>query len=165
MEFIKIGSIVNTFGIKGELKIKSFTDFPELRFKAGRTIYIYYQDEYVAVVIKRMRIHKETILLSFVDLEDINLVEKYKKCDLYIDMQHIHTLNQGEYYFFQLRGCDVYYNNAPIGTVKSVEEGYQTILRISVNGKEMLIPYVDRFVKDIDVKHKRIDVDIIEGML
>jgi 16S rRNA processing protein RimM len=165
MEYIKIGSIINTFGIRGELKIKSYTDFPEMRFKVGQTIYIYYQDKYVPVVVKRMREHKGFILLTFEDLENINLVEKYKNCDLYIDLQHVHTLNQGEYYFFQLKGCDVYYNNSMIGKVQAVEEGYQTILRIKVKDKEMLVPYVDRFVKGIDVEHKRIDVDIIEGML
>ncbi len=165
MEFIKIGTIINTFGIKGELKIKSLTDFPEIRFKEKQLIYVYYKKDYLPFTIKRSRQHKGFILLTLLDNEDINLVEKYKNCDIFVDQEHIHSLNEGEYYYFQLRGCEVYYNNQSIGKVTSVEEGYQTVLRIKMPEKELLLPYVKRFIKDIDVQEKRIDIDVIEGML
>lgn len=165
MEYIKIGLIINTFGIKGELKIKSLTDFPEIRFKEKQIIYIYYHNEYLPFTIKRVREHKGFILLTLANHEDINLVEKYKNCEIFTDKDHIHSLNKGEYYYFQLRDCKVYYNNKPIGKVSSVEEGYQTILRIDSDNKEFLIPYVDRFIKEINIDEKRIDIDIIEGML
>ena len=96
---------------------------------------------------------------------DINLVEKYKNCDIFISKDDIPLLSKGQYYFFQLKGCQVYHDNQFIGLVKSVESGYQTILRIQNKDKEVLIPYVDSFIKSVDIDSNRIDVDVIEGML
>jgi 16S rRNA processing protein RimM len=52
-----------------------------------------------------------------------------------------------------------------IGNVTDVEDGYQTILRISTDEKEFLVPYVPAFIKNVDIAHKRIDINVIEGML
>ncbi len=165
MDYIKVGTIVNTFGLRGELKIQSLSDFTELRFKVGQELLIEYENDYDIVIVKTMRFHKGFVLCSFNELQDINLVEKYKGCDIYISREFIQNLPVGEYYFFELKGCDVYENNAKIGQVKDVEEGYQTILRIDTDGREVLVPYVDAFIKNVDVKARRIDVSLIEGFL
>ncbi|MBR0137576.1 MAG: 16S rRNA processing protein RimM [Erysipelotrichaceae bacterium] len=163
MEYIRIGTIVNTFGIKGELKIKSLTDFPDERFAKGLTVYLDYQGKYLPVVSAGYRLYKEFVLFRIKDNEDINLVEKYKGCDVYFDRAQIKDLDDG-YYFFQLKDCDVYCDGKPYGKVISVEEGYQTILRIKTDHGEVLMPYVDAFVLNVDAVNKRIDVRIIDGM-
>ncbi len=163
MEYIRIGTIVNTFGIKGELKVKSLTDFPDQRFAKGLTVYLDYQGSYLPVVSAGYRPYKEFVLFRIQDNEDINLVEKYKGCDVYFDRAQIRDLEDG-YYFFQLKDCDVYADDTYYGKVISGEEGYQTILRISTDHGEVLMPYVDAFVLNVDVNRKRIDVRIIEGM-
>ena len=165
MEYIKIGKVVNTFGLKGELKIESYTDFPEERFAKGQILHIDSEKGLQPVTVLRKREHKGFLLVTFKDMEDINLVEQFKGYLVYIAKDRIHELPAGQYYFFQLKGCSVYDQNHFIGTVENVESGYQTILRIQTDEKEILVPYVDAFVKNIDVTAKRIDVNLIEGFL
>ena len=165
MDYVKVGNIVNTFGLKGELKVESLSDFTEMRFRPGQELLIEYKKDFDIVIVKTMRYHKGFVLVSFKGLEDINLVEKYKGCDIYISRDHIQALPLGEYYFFELKGCDVYENNAKIGEVSDVEEGYQTILRIATSEKEVLVPYVPAFIKKVDIASRRIDVSLIEGFL
>ncbi len=165
MEKINIGHIVNTFGLKGELKVESYTDFPKKRFEKGQKLLIEQNGKFIEVICKNMRIHKDYLLVQFEGLEDINLVEKYKDCDIYISKEYIHQLNSGEYYFFELKGCSVYQNEEKIGEVIGVEEGYQTVIRIKIGQKETLVPFVPAFIKKVNVEEKRIDVELIEGFI
>lgn len=156
---------MNTFGLRGELKVKVLTEFPEIRFAADQQLYIEYDQAYWPVTVKSTRWHKEHLLVLFRDLEDINLVEKYKGCDIYISKDDVHVLPAGQYYYFELTGCDVYENNKCIGKVSSVEDGYQTLLRVQMADKEVLIPYVPAFIEKVDVSAGRIDINSIEGLL
>ena len=165
MEYVKVGHIVNTFGIRGELKVESLSDFTELRFRVDQELFIKKGSNYDSVIVKSVREHKGFLLVLFRGLENINLVEKYKDCDIYIHRRYVQALPVGEYYFFELAGCDVYHDNMKIGNVTEVEDGYQTVLRITTDDKEFLLPYVPAFIKNVDVPNKRIDIDVIEGML
>ena len=165
MKYIKVGNIVNTFGLKGELKVEPLTDFIEERFKKDQVLYILYERKYEPFTVFNARMHKGMVLVSFVDNLDINKVEKYKGCELFISRDDVHVLPVGQYYYFELEGCDVYQNNMKIGTVSAVDEGYQAVLRIAVDDKEVLVPYVPAFVKNVDIDAKRIDVSLIKGML
>lgn len=163
MRYIKVGEIVNTFGLKGELKVLSLTDFVSERFKKEATLYILKNKEYIKVTVFNYRVHKGFVLVSFKDLLDINLVEQYKGCVIYVSSDDIKPLENGKYYFFQLTNLDVYCDNKFIGIVSSVESGYQTILRIKTQDREILVPYVDAFIKNVDLDNNRIDVNLIEG--
>ncbi len=168
MKYIKIGKIVNTFGIKGELKIKSFTDFDEERFSKGNKVYILADGEYLPFNISSFRYHKQNILISFENMTDINLVEKYKNLDIYVDADSIHHLAEGEYYFFELKNLDVYnMDNQLIGKVLQVEEGLaHNNLRIELNdGKKCLVPFVKAFIHKVDLEQKKIWIKTIEGLL
>lgn len=166
MEYLKVGSIVNTFGIKGELKVDSLTDFPEVRYKADSVLYILFNGKYEKVTVKSYRVHKGFVLLLLKNLENINFVEKYKGSDVFVSKEDLHHLKEGQFYFFQLVDCEVVYNENVIGKVEDVDSGYQAILRIKTNdGKQLLIPYVDRFIKSVDIEEKKIFVDLIEGFL
>lgn len=165
MEYLQVGKIINTFGIKGELKIDSMTDFPKERFRKDNELYIFFENRYQKVVSGGFREYKGFILFKIRDCNDINLVEKYKGSDIFVDRSSIHKLDEGQFYFFQLKQCDVYADDRYIGKVSDVEEGYQTIIRIKTEEKEILIPYVKAFIKNVDMDSKRIDINLIEGLL
>ena len=81
MEKLKIGKIVGTHALKGELKIRSFSDFNDQRFVVGHKLYL---NEIVdPFIIKTVRVHKGNYLISFEGLQDINLVEKYVGYNVY----------------------------------------------------------------------------------
>lgn len=166
MEFVVIGKIVNTFGIKGELKIASYTDFEKDRFKKDSTVYI--GEDYLPFTVKSYRIHKGFLLLTLKDNEDINLVEKYKNKLIYKNKEDIPPLKKGEYYFSELRDLDVYVDNEKIGKVLRVEEAIQANnLRIlkDEDKKEYLVPFLDVFIEKVDLDNKAIHIKKMEGLL
>ena len=168
MEYLKIGKIINTFGIKGELKIKSYTDFDDERFAVGNEVFVATGGEYLKFKIRTYRVHKNNVLLSFEDMLDINKVEQYKNCDIYCDKTAIHELEEDEYYFFELEGMEVFSDEGEyIGKVIKVEEGVvQNLLRIRrENNETVLIPYVEAFIEEVDPEKNRITVHLIEGLL
>ncbi len=165
MEYILIGKVVNTFGIKGELKVYPYTDFIEERFKKGSKVYL--GEDYLPFVVKSYREHKGMLLVLFEANEDINLVEKYKDYEIYKAKEDIEMLQDG-YYFRDLKDLDVYVENEAIGKVLQVEEGITANnLRILKNSdqKEYLVPFLPVFVENVDLDQKRIDIVKMEGLL
>ena len=166
MEYTRIGKIVNTFGIKGELKVDVYTDFASERFKKDSLIYI--GEDYKEFIVKSYKMHKGFMLLLLKDNEDINLVEKYKNQFIYKSKDDIKPLKKGEYYFSDLKDLDVYVDNVCIGKVISVESGIRNNnLRVLKNDdkKEYLVPFIPVFISNVDLDNKRIDVIKMEGLL
>lgn len=165
MEYVIIGKIINTFGIKGELKVYTTTDFISERFKSGSTVYI--GEEYIPMIIKSYHAHKGFLLVLFETYEDINLVEKYKNMLIYKAKKDIKPLKEGEYYFSDLRDLDVYINDKCVGKVLRVEEGIRNNnLRVKKpDGKEVLVAYLKPFIEKVDLENKAIYLKDIEGLL
>lgn len=165
MEYILIGKIINTFGIKGELKVISYTDFVAERFSKGSKVYL--GEEHLPFVVKSCREHKGHLLLLFEAYEDINLVEKYKEYEIYKAIEDIEPLKDG-YFFRDLKDLDVYVEEEHIGKVLKVEEGISANnLRILKNSdhKEYLVPFLPVFVENVDLEHKKIQIVKMEGLL
>lgn len=164
MEYVKIGKIINTFGIKGELKVESYTDFASDRFSKDSLVYV--GDEKMPFVMNSFRMHRTFILISFKDKEDINLVEQYKNMFIYKDKNDILPLAKGEYYYSDLIGLDAYDNEKYIGKILNVEEGIGcNYLRIEANNTTKLIPFIKNFIDNVDLEKKRVYIKIIEGLL
>ena len=161
---LSIGKIVNTHGIRGELKVIPNTDFLEERFSKGNEVFVHYGKETICFEIDSFRIHKGCVLVTFKDHHNINDVEKYKGLELLIEVD---GSEDDDFYYYELKGCQVYYHDELLGEVSEIlETQAHEILRISCeNKKDILIPYVDRFILNVDIDEKRIDVDVIEGML
>lgn len=158
MKQIKIGKVVNTFGILGELKVLSDSDFLEERFAVGNKIFLEAQE----VTISSFRIHNDVVLIRINDLNDINHVEKYKNKDIFFDVENIKPLEKG-YYLFQLEDLDVYQDGELIGKLIQVTKPAQTLLKIKLADREILLPYVDAFVKEVDLENNKIHINLIEG--
>lgn len=165
MKQIKIGVLVNTHGLKGEVKVKPMTDFVDIRFQKGNTINIQYNDTIIPVTIKHVREQKDMLLITFEGYDDINQVEAMKGSVLSIDETNLHELEEDEAYYFELQDCEVYDTNQNyIGTVcEVIETGANAVLRVS-GEKEFLIPYVKAFVTEFHAKEKRIVVKMVEGL-
>lgn len=164
MEFVCIGKIVNTHGIKGELKIESYSDFNNLRYKPNSFVYV--SEDKIKYEINSYSDYKRFILVSFKDNLDINLVKKLKNEYVYKAKEDIKPLKKGDYYFSELKDMDLFIDDKFIGKVIKVEEGLKhNNLRVLVDNKEYLIPYVkDVFVKNVDLERKRIDYLKMDGL-
>lgn len=169
MDFIEIGKIVNTHGLKGELKIESWSSFDDIRYEKGNIVYLNIHDEYVPFTVATYREHKGYALVSFEGLQNINLVEKFKTHIVYIDKDSRGDLEEDEYYSDDLVGLSVIdEQEIKIGEVISVEftNGAQDNLRVrTINKKEFLVPYVDAFILDVNLDEGYIQIHMMDGLL
>ncbi len=165
MEKIRVGNIVNTFGIRGELKIRSLTDFPEQRYAPKSRLIIEKDGRDVEVTVKKSRFHKNHWLLLFEDMEDINLVEQFKDCDLFVARKERHDLTDG-YYTSDLLGMKVISEEKVLGVVSDVDSyPMHNVLRVKREEGEFLVPFVDAFIKKVDLEKKEITIKVIEGLI
>jgi len=165
MDYVLIGKIINTHGIKGDLKINSFSDFDNLRYTKGEKVYV--GEDYQEYEVLSFKKHNDFILVCFKGYEDINLVEKLKNKLVYKAKSDIKPLKKGEYYFSDLRNLDVYVDDVKIGKVLRVEEGTRNnnLRVLSNDGIEHLIPYLPVFIKNVDLDNQRIDVVNMVGLI
>lgn len=161
-KMIFVGKIIGTFGIKGELKVYSESDFLAYRFRKDATIFLVSKKEQIKVNVLSMRKHKNNVLLSIHNLNDINLVEKYIGYDIYVDALDVPPLKDDEYQLDNLIDLDVYdeedYYLGKVVDFIEVPQGY--IMDVRNEGKKTLIPFVDEFI--IDILEDKIIVKVIE---
>ncbi len=167
MEYIKIGKILNTRGIKGELKIRPLTDFQTDRYQVGKTIYIFFNNEYLKFEVKRYKSHNKMDLLILKDNEDINLIEKYKGSEIFVSADSETTLYEDEYHLSEIIGLEVYQNDILIGHISDVKSypQYDYLEIKTLKEVKKLIPFLDKFVTSVDLETERIDLVDMEGLL
>lgn len=163
-EYLYLGKIVNTHGIKGELRLLSNFKFKEKAFLSGRRIYI--GDEHIEEVINSYRHHKIFDMITLKGYTNINEVLKYLNKSVYIKRNDL-NLSSGEYLDKDLINLNVLFASKTIGRVLALkDEGSgNKVLEILVNDKKALIPFHENFVKKIDFENNTIELELIEGMI
>lgn len=161
-ELVLVGKIIGVFGIKGELKVYSESDFIETRFKKGARLILKNKKTSKEVIVSSMRIHKKTILITIDNLFDINKVEEYVGYEIYANKEDDLELGEDEYYLDDLVGLDVYDEfDEYVGVLNDfieVPQGY--IMEIKNKGKKVLIPFVDEHI--VDIEEDKIIVKVLE---
>ncbi|MDB6185363.1 ribosome maturation factor RimM [Gemella haemolysans] len=166
---LKVGKIVNTHSLRGEVKVISSTDFEEQRFEKGTELLITRGNQVVKeVTVESYRTHKNNLLVKFVGIDSIEEAEKLKNLQIKIDSDNIGELEENEFYFHEIIGCEVFDENGKsLGEISEIlTPGANDVWVIkSQNGKEILIPYIEDVVKKIDVENKKIDIEVMEGLI
>ncbi|OZT11646.1 ribosome maturation factor RimM [Priestia aryabhattai] len=168
--WFKVGKIVNTHGIKGEVRIISTTDFAEERYEVGNKLYLFQekQVEPVEVVVATHRKHKNFDLVSFEGYPNVNDVEKFKNSMIKVSEDQLSELEDGEFYFHEIIGCIVKTDEGQeLGKIKEIlTPGANDVWVIKgKGGKEILIPYIDEVVQEINIEKKEIMITVMEGLL
>ncbi|RYG73892.1 ribosome maturation factor RimM [Lentibacillus lipolyticus] len=163
-----VGKIVNTHGIKGEVKVQRITDFDD-RFAIGtRLILEKEHGQTEELEIDGYRIHKGFDLIHFKGYETINDVEPLKGFYLKITENQLTELNDGEFYYHEIIGCSVYLTNGDkLGIIKEIlAPGANDVWVVRrEEGKDVLIPYIEDVVKEVDVSSKKVVIEPMEGLL
>ena len=163
MNYLKIGKIITTHGIKGELKVISDFSLQDKVLTLGYIVYIGQDKE--RLVIKSVRKQPKNYLITFKDLDNINLVLKYKNQDIYIKRE---SLDIQDYLIEDLIGFKVREDNIYYGEVKDIYQNKTKVNNILLNinyKKDYYLPYNKEFIKNIDVKNKIIEVKRIGELL
>ena len=150
MGLIKVGKIVNTHGLKGELKVLSTFELKNVVFKKNSSVIIN-KKEYV---IDSSRDNIKHILVKLKDLNDINQVEHLKGFDIYIKRDNL-KLKENEYILDDLIGLEIILNDEYAGKVMNYQDGINPLLIID-NDKKYYIPIKGDFIKSVDLKNKKI---------
>jgi len=169
-KWFNVGTIVNTHGIKGELRVISRTDFADERYKKGNSLFLFMSDKDVPIelIVQSHRVHKNFDLLTFEGYDDVNQVEKFKGGKLKVSEHQLGSLAKDEYYFHEIIGCLVVTDQGKeIGVVKEIlTPGANDVWVVKGSGgKEQLIPYIEDVVKEIDIQAKAIVITPLEGLL
>jgi|SRR5690625_3555663 len=163
-----IGKIVNTHGIRGEVKVVRITDFDD-RFEPGNIIFAEMKNkDPIQLAIESHRIHKGFDLLKFQNCDNINDIEYLKGVYLKIEENQLTELGENEYYYHEIIGCNVFtLSDKKIGTVKEIlSPGANDVWVVKQpNGKEVLIPYIEDVVKEIHIEKHKIIIEPMEGLL
>ncbi|WP_374721901.1 ribosome maturation factor RimM [Peribacillus tepidiphilus] len=169
-KWFNVGKIVNTHGIKGEVRVISKTDFADERYKPGNKLFLFRKNdtEPLELTVASHRQHKNFDLLTFEGYTNVNQVEPFKEGILKIPESFLTELDEGEYYFHEIIGCSVFTTEGEeIGAIREIlTPGANDVWVVKgKNGKEILIPYIDDVVKEIDVENKKILIHPMEGLL
>lgn len=163
----QVGKIVNTQGIKGEIRVLSNSDFKDIRFAEGNKLEAQMRRESEMIEIERHYTHKNFDILKLKGYDNINDVLKFKNALLLGEELTDEALGDGEYFVEQIVGLSVVDQDGnKVGTVKAINtQSYQKLLTIETSGKDAMIPYVDEFVSDIDLETNTMHVKLIPGLI
>lgn len=167
-KMFNVGKIVNTHGIRGEVKVLRISDFEE-RFTEGETLYAVKENEQpLPLTIDGHRIHKNYDLLHFKGYDNINDVEHFKWAYLKITEEQLTDLAEEEYYYYEIIGCAVYTSAGEhLGVIKEIlSPGANDVWVVKQEkGKDILIPYIKDVVIQVDVPARKVVIEPMEGLL
>ncbi len=164
---IKIGKIVNTHGIKGEVRIRSNSDFKNERFAIGSKINVKTRHEMLELEIISAYEHKTFDIVKFAGYDNINDVLKFKNCDIFAERLSNDVLAKGEYFNYQLENLTVINQEQEIlGTVvKVIENPGSNLLRVKdKENKTFLVPFNQHFIIDVDLENHKLTIEEMEGL-
>ena len=168
MNYFNVGKIVNTQGLQGEMRVLSVTDFAEERFKKGNTLALFdKKDLFVMdVEIASHRKVKNFDIIKFKGMYHINDIEKFRDFSLKVAEENLSDLEDGEFYYHEIIGLEVYENDVLLGTIKEIlQPGANDVWVVKRKGKrDLLLPYIPPVVLGINIEQGRVDVEIPEGL-
>ena len=160
--YVTVGRIVGPWGLRGDLKVESLTDFPQ-RFAPGSSVCL----GGVAHVIERCRWQRGRAIVKLVGVDSATAAEALRHCLLEVPEDDLRPLGEGEYYHFQILGLEVRTTAGEVlGRVEQIiSTGSNDVLVVRGPRGEVLIPAVDDVVKSMDPAAGRIEVEAVEGLL
>ena len=166
-EYFEIGQIVNTSGLKGEIKIKPFTD-DITKFNNFKTIYVSIKKELKEFEIERVRFSKNMVFLKLKGIDTIEEAENYRNLYLKIKRDKDEKLEKDTYYIVDLLGCKVCTDEQKeLGEVIDVfSTGSNDVYVVKDElGKQVLLPAIKDVIKNVDIENKLITVHLMEGLI
>lgn len=169
-KWFNVGKIVNTHGLKGEVRVISQTDFADERYKVGNSLFLFQDSKLKPLELKitSHRKHKNFDLLTFEGYYNKDHVEQFKDNVLKVPESFLMELDQNEYYFHEIIGCEVSTLSGDVlGTIREIlTPGANDVWVIQAKqGKDILLPYIDEVVKEVNIPDKKILIDPMEGLI
>lgn len=164
IDYIKIGKIVNTHGVRGEIKVISHTDYLE-RFE--EIDYLYTEKDDKKRKINSVRYAKGMAYLKLEGINDMTEAEKFKNTYVSIDETNVRELPEGRYYIYDLEGMDVYLMNGDkLGVLTEViQNTANDVYEVTDKKKKYYIPALKSVIKEVNVEEKKMIIEPLKGLL
>lgn len=167
-DYFEIGQIVNTYGIKGFVKVNPFTD-DITRFEELKSVYIDIKGKLTEFTIEEVKYSKNMVLLKFKEILDINEAEKYRNYYIKISRDNARKLPKDTYFIADLIGLEVYNekSNELLGKVDDIfSTGSNDVYVVKDElGKQILLPGLKEVIKEVDIENGKIFVNLIKGLI
>ena len=166
-KYLEIGQIVNTFGIKGQLKIVPFTD-DITRYYELKEIYVEKKNELKLFQIEQVNYKKNMVILKLKGIETVEEAEKLRNCYLKIDRKDAKKLPKDTYFIVDLLGLDVYTDEGKLlGKVDDIYNAGSSDIYVIKDelGKQILLPAIKDVLKEVDLENQKIIVHLIKGLV
>ncbi len=165
-EYLVVGKIIDTHSLDGSLKILSSSTNQDIRYKSGNTLFIKDNDEVISLTVDRYRKSGNVDIVHFVEIDTVDKAMTYKGKEV-LAKKDLNDLKEGYYFYSDLVGCSIVFEGKELGKVTKVEEfpAQITLRAKSLSGKDFFIPFIKVFIKEVDIKNKKIEINYMEGLL
>ena len=166
-KYLEIGQIVNTFGIKGMVKVMPFTENIE-RFSKMKTVYVKNKKENKKYEIEEVKYHKDMVLIKFKGIDRVEDAELLRNSYLKVNRQDEPELEKGTYYIVDLIGLDVYSDEGKLlGKLDDVFNSGSCDIYVVKDelGKQLLLPAISDVIKEINLEEKKIVAHLLKGLV
>ena len=164
---MEIGQIVNTYGIKGFVKVVPFTDNIN-RFEDLKSVYLQTKKGLQTFEIEEVKYSKNMVLLKLKGINDINVAEQYRNCYLKIDRKDAVTLPEDTYFIIDLLDMEVKTEEGEsLGKIIDVYPTGSNDIYVVKNeeGKQILLPAISKVIKKVDIQNKKMTVHLLNGLI
>ncbi len=165
-EYISIGQIINTYGVKGELKVYPLTDNIN-RFNDLEDIYIELNEELKNFRIEYIKCMNNLVVMKLKGIDDIDSAKKLQNHYINVHRNNAIKLPENTYFVCDIIDADVYtVEGLYLGKVYDViQTGSNDVYIVKKQNSEILIPALKIIIKDLNIIEKRIIVDLPEGLI
>ena len=165
-QFLQVGVISSTHGIRGEVKVFPTTDDPA-RFKKLKIVLLDTGKELTELEVQSVKFFKQFVILKFRGIDNINDIEIYKGKSLLVPREDAVELEENEYYIAGLIGMEVVTDEGEFGILRDVmETGANEVYIIdSKEHGEVLIPAIRDCILDVDVENRRMKIRLMDGLI
>lgn len=171
MKYARVARIVNSFGIRGDIKVIAETDFAKERFQPGSKLVVLNKDHVEAhVEVEQSRLNKGTYILHLKGYDRIEEVERFKNQWLAIESDNREDLDDHEFYHVDIIGLTVKTTSGEtIGTIKDIivlgPNDVWVVNRKESGKEDALIPYIEDVVKEVNLSDGEVVIELMEGLI
>lgn len=166
-KLLQVGVITSTHGIRGEVKVFPTTDDPK-RFKKLKQVILDTGKEKRDLEVESVKFFKQFVILKFKGIDNINEVERYKRCPLLVTRDHAVPLQEDEYFIADMIGMQVVTEDGAVfGTLKDViKTGANDVYIIeSSEHGEVLVPAIKECILDINIEEQKMQIHLMDGLV
>lgn len=165
-KYLELGQIVNVKGLKGEVKVNSFTD-DNTKFERIPKVFLKRKETLKEYEIEKVGYAKNQVIIKFKNVNTVEEAESLRNSYIVVDREIFGELPEGVYYIADLIGLDVFTEaNEYLGKVDDIfSTGSNDVYVVKDElGKQKLLPVIDEVIKQIDLELGKIIVNLIEGL-